>query len=299
MNIPTSCTLCPRYCQCNRTCSSGLCGGGSQVKVARAAPHFWEEPCISGTHGSGTVFFSGCSLGCVFCQNTEISHQLKGQQFTIPQLANLYLTLAEKKVHNINLVTPTHYWPWIQESLALAKSQGLNLPIVWNTSGYETVEAIESLASCVDIWLADLKFHSSSLSYRVAKASDYFLVASAALKSICHQTGPLKYNATGILQQGTIIRILVLPGQYKDAIALLNWIAESISPECFALSILRQYTPPEGVLLSPPFSRKLSSYEYQKVLDAALKLGFTNALTQDRDSANQAFTPLFDYTGLL
>lgn len=295
---PVHCALCPRRCGADRHTAPGLCGGGPNVRVARAAPHLWEEPCLSGTHGSGTVFFAGCGLGCVFCQNHAISRGGTGRALTVPQLAQLFLRLQAQGVHNLNLVTAAHYRPWVQAALHRARTQGLSLPVVYNTGGYETLQSVEELVPDVDIWLTDLKFFDAALAQTAARAPDYFQVASAAVQAICATTGPPVFGKDGLLQKGVILRLLVLPGHRRDAIRLLQWMAANLPKGGFLLSLMSQYTPPSGVTLPAPFHRRVSSYEYNQVLDVAVDLGLTQGYAQQRDSAQSAYTPPFDGTGV-
>lgn len=297
---PENCTLCPRRCGVNRATQQGFCRSPNEIRVARAAAHAWEEPCISGSRGSGTVFFCGCTLGCVFCQNQSISHpgHAAGKALSEEQLAHIFLRLQRKGVHNLNLVTPSHFRPGIVRALHHAKAGGLTLPVVWNTSGYETPESIAALAAEIDVWLTDLKFFAPALSQSLAAAPDYFSVASEAILQMCTQTGPPVFDAEGLLQRGTIVRLLVLPGQREDAKALLHWMAQTLPQNGFLLSLMSQYTPPESLPLPPPLHRKLSSFEYRDIANTALSLGLTQGYTQQRGSAQSQYTPAFDLTGL-
>lgn len=297
MAIPTQCTLCPRNCGANRLTSRGLCHGGSALHVARAAPHFWEEPCISGTRGSGAVFFAGCPLACSFCQNHSISHHCGGKPIGTVQLAQIFLQLQNQGVHNLNLVTATQYAPWVVRSIALARRRGLHLPVVWNTGGYESQTTLATLQNSVDVWLTDLKFYSPTLASSLAKAPDYFKVASAALQRMCQMAGPpLLQN--GLLQKGVIVRLLVLPGHRQDAKQLLHWLAANLPAKSFLLSLMSQYTPPQGIPLPAPLNRRISSFEYNDVVNTAVKLGLTLGFSQQRSSAQAKYTPAFDGTGV-
>ena len=276
---------------------------GLDPVVARAALHHWEEPCISGTKGSGAVFFAGCPLGCVFCQNHAISrggldHRDTGgvrRPHSVYQLADVFLGLQAQGVHNLNLVTATQYLPGVRAALALARAGGLCLPCVWNTGGYETPQTVHALRGDVDIWLFDLKYHAPALSTQLADAPDYFEVASRALQAVCTQTGPPVFGGDGLLRSGVIVRLLVLPGHRDDAIRLLEYLAGHLPKDGFLLSLMRQYTPPQGVALPPPLDRKLSSYEYNQVLDAAVRLGLQNGWAQDKASASGAYLPPFEH----
>lgn len=297
MSLHHPCALCPRRCGALRSTHLGRCGGGSQPVVARAALHHWEEPCISGTRGSGTVFFSGCGLGCVFCQNHQISRvhndALAGKAMDTTTLADTYLSLQRQGAHNLNLVTATHYRPWVQQALAAARTKGFALPVVWNSSGYETEESMRALAPDVQIWLLDLKFHSSILSAQYANAPDYFEYASRAATLACTLAGPPRFDDVGLLQSGVVLRLPVLSGHRDDAKQLLAWMADTLPPGGFLLSLLRQYTPPAGLCLPSPLHRRLSSFEYRDVADTALRLGLEDGYTQQAGSATQAFVPPF------
>lgn len=289
--------LCPRACGVDRVNSLGFCGAGSFLKVARAAPHFWEEPCISGKRGSGTVFFSGCNLHCAICQNWEISFANFGKTMQIEEFVGVLLRLMDQGVHNINLVTPTPWRTLIQEALVIAKKKGLSIPILWNTSGYETIEAIRSLSNTVDIWLTDIKFFSPALSAKVANAPDYFERTSVAVTEMIKESGPPVYDEEGMLQRGTIIRLLVLPGYREDAKNILRWMSANLPPD-YIISIMNQYTPVRGASMDAPLNRRLTSFEYQDVVETAVSLGVTQGYMQQRGSALEAYTPPFDLTGL-
>lgn len=243
---PVSCTLCPRRCGADRAAGqTGFCGAGGTLKAARAALHFWEEPCISGTRGSGTVFFSGCTLKCCFCQNYPISAEGLGKEITIEHLAEIFLGLQEQGAHNINLVTPGQWRPWIIAALDIARAEGLRLPIVCNTGGYETVESVEAWRGYIDIWLADLKYVSPSLSAELSSAPDYFAQARPAIEAMMAQAGHPVFDSEGILQKGVILRHLALPGHIDDSFAVLDRMAawNEADPGCFIPSVMSQYTP--------------------------------------------------------
>lgn len=294
---PQQCSLCPRLCGADRRTTPGLCFSGPQIRIARAAPHMWEEPCISGTRGSGAVFFSGCGLGCLFCQNLTISRG-GGQAVSVPKLANIFLRLQQQGVHNINLVTAAHYRPWVQAALRQARKNGLLLPVVYNTSGYETPQSIRALAPDISVWLTDFKFHGAALSAQLANAPNYFAIASTALQAMCATAGPPVFDSDGLLQKGVIVRLLVLPGHRQDAIHLLQWMAKNLPQNGFLLSLMNQYTPPEGTTLPSPLHRRTASYEYNAVADEAIRLGLTNGYMQQRTSAELFYTPSFDGTGV-
>ena len=297
MQIPTQCTLCPRHCMANRTQTFGRCGGGSTVKIARAALHHWEEPCISGSNGSGTVFFSGCSLQCCYCQNHEISAAAKGKEVSTQQLAEIFLNLQQQGAHNINLVTCGHWAPWVVEALDLAVSKGLSLPIVCNTSSYETIDTIKLLSKYVTVWLADIKYFSAEISKKYSNAADYFSVASSAILLMLELAGTPCYDANGILQKGVILRHLALPGNQKDSIQVLNWMA-SLPKGSFIPSFMSQYTPFYQASNFKELSRRISTWEYRKLIDTAISLGLSDGYMQKKSSAKEEYTPAFDFTGV-
>lgn len=297
MKLPVSCALCPRKCGADRAAGqTGMCGGGATVKVARAALHHWEEPCLSGTRGSGTVFFSGCALQCCFCQNYAISAACFGKELTTHQLADVFLRLQAQGAHNLNLVTAGHWTPWVLDALALAGS-ALTIPIVYNTGGYETAETLAALDSVVDIYLTDLKFCSSVRSTEYANAPDYFDVAFAAAKTMLAQTGPPVFDADGLLQRGVIVRHLALPGATEDSFAVLHAMA-SLPKDSFLVSVMSQYTPCYKAAEHGALGRRISTYEYRKVVNAAVDLDLLHGFMQERSSAKEEYTPLFDLEGL-
>lgn len=293
----SQCCLCPRMCRADRTTASGYCKAPAGILAARAALHFWEEPCISGTQGSGAIFFSGCTLRCCFCQNYKISRAPQGKSISSERLAEIFLELQEQDAHNINLVTATHYLPWILPALDMVKKQ-LHIPVVYNCGGYERLETIQALRSYVDIWLPDLKYFSSNLSRRYSQAPDYFDRASVAIRQMILQTGTPVFDAQGIMQKGVIIRHLVLPGQKEDSIQLIKWMAEELPKKQFYISLLSQYTPYEKNPDFPELNRRITSYEYQKVVDTALESGLEQGFMQKRTSATEEYTPSFAYQGL-
>ncbi len=296
------CRLCPRMCGVDRSAQRGFCQAPAGAVAARAALHYWEEPCISGTRGSGTVFFSGCTLRCCFCQNYKISRDLYGKTLTPRELADAFLRLQDQGANNISLVTATHFLPWIIPALDLIKDR-LQIPVVYNCGGYERPETVEALNDYVDIWLPDLKYESSELSARYSQAPLYFHTASKAIAQMIRQTGAphLKIvpgEPEPVMDRGVIIRHLVLPGQKEDSIRLMHWIAENLPKDSFYISLMSQYTPYEKNLQFPELNRRITSYEYQKVVDAALDLGLTQGFMQKKSSAKEEYTPDFDLEGL-
>lgn len=283
------CSLCPRKCAALRTedVGEGYCGVGTLPLVSRAAPHMWEEPCISGKRGSGTVFFSGCALGCVFCQNERISHHPLGQKMTPRELSQVFERLEAEGVHNINLVTPSHFAPAIFEALSIRKP---GIPVVWNSSAYETVETVRAARGLVDIFLPDLKYFSEKSALALADAPDYFEVAMTAIKEMCSQTGLPKYDGEGMMLSGTLVRHLVLPLRTRESIAILDAIAAEL-PKGTPVSLMRQYTPMTDTKL-PGLDRRLTDREYRQVRDHMFELGLDGYL-QQKEAANSIYTPAF------
>ncbi len=294
------CTLCPRACHVDRTAGQvGFCGQTTEITAARAALHFWEEPCISGTNGSGTVFFSGCNLRCIFCQNHDIALGTRGKSISLNRLSDIFLELQERGAHNINLVTPTHFLPQIRHALIHAKTMGLHLPIVYNTSGYEEVSSLRLLEGLVDIYLPDLKYYSPELSMSYSHASDYFQKATAAIAEMYRQVGVPKFdNATGLMRRGVIVRHLLLPDRAKDSKKILRYLRETYGNDIY-VSIMNQYTPLPQVASIPPLNRKVSAEEYQRVLNFAETIGIEQGYLQEGEAADESFIPPFNYEGLL
>lgn len=299
------CLLCPRRCGAARTPDDpGRCGSGESLqsslfRVASLMRHFWEEPCISGYGGSGTVFFSGCALSCCFCQNGAISHGHQGTIMTESALIEAILLLHAQGVHNLNLVTASHYADRLPQLISRLKSdlrwQMRPLPVIWNSSGYESVETVVALADHIDVWLPDFKFFGPQLAKGMADAPDYFTVASQAILAMHDLQPKLVCSEEGIIQRGLILRHLVLPGHWRDSCRLLDWLAEYKFQDV-PLSLMCQYTPQPGIgqpSSYPELKRRLTTFEYRKVLDHALDLGFTRILGQDRGAADLAYTPDF------
>lgn len=287
------CKQCPRACGARRELGQvGYCGVPQDFYVARAALHFWEEPSISGTRGSGTVFFSGCNLRCVYCQNREVSRARLGKKLDADALSALMLRLRDEGAHNINLVTPTPYAKQLIPVLSAIKPQ-LNIPIVYNCGGYESVETLRELNGLIDIYLPDLKYFDPVLSKRYSDASDYFSVAEEALCEMLSQTGKPQFDADGMLIRGTVVRHLVLPGERKDSIAVLRALAERFGTDSFLLSLMSQYTPDFAKdSVYPNLHRRLTAFEYESVRNEAERLGF-DGYFQERSSANSVYTPDF------
>ena len=298
MELSERCELCPRRCGANRLAEkNGFCGGGKEVKVARAALHFWEEPCISGEEGSGTVFFSGCTMRCVFCQNREISRGEAGKLVSIERLAEIFLELQKKGANNINLVTPMHYAPQITAALDIARKNGLSIPIVWNTGGWELPESVEAVKNYSDIWLTDFKYFDNSLAEKFSNAKNYFENASASLKKMLDQTGEPVFDDDGMMKKGIIVRHLVLPGHTDDSKKVLRWLWENFGDKIW-ISIMNQYTPLCSEEKFPELSRKVTDDEYDEVVDFAVSLGIENAFVQDGEAVSESFIPPFDLEGV-
>lgn len=319
--IMEDCTLCPRECHANRLEGRlGYCMEPAEIFAARAALHFWEEPCISGESGSGTVFFNGCNLRCVYCQNYAISAgqsgydradgapgrgkdedaegRQSGQQIGIDRLSQIFLELQEKGAANINLVTPTHYVPQIVLALKKAKENGLNLPVVYNCGGYEKVETLSYLEGCVDIFLPDMKYMRADTSLRYSKAADYPQRAKEAIAEMVRQVGsPVFDEVSGLLKKGVIVRHLALPGHVREAGEIIRYLHETYG-EKILLSIMRQYTPLPGVADYPEINRKITKREYESVMDAAISCGVEEGFFQEQDVAEESFIPFFDGEGI-
>lgn len=298
MNKYENCLLCPRKCGINRsTGQTGVCGVSSEIKVARAALHYWEEPCISGKRGSGAVFFSGCSLHCVFCQNREISDGKEGKVISKERLSDIFMELADKGANNINLVTPGQYIPDIVWAVNDAKSRGMKLPIIYNTSGYENVTELKLLEGIVDVYLPDFKYMDSTLSARYSRAKDYPSIAKQALSEMVRQQPDVVIdNATGLIQKGVIVRQLLLPRHVNDAKAVLKYLYDTYHDHVY-ISMMSQFTP---IALKdyPEINRTVTRREYERLVDYALEIGITNAFIQEGDVAKDSFIPAFDCEGV-
>ncbi|MEG2813772.1 MAG: radical SAM protein [Oscillospiraceae bacterium] len=294
------CNLCPRKCGVDRNKTIGFCGGTKNIKVAKASLHLWEEPCISGKSGSGTIFFSGCQLKCVFCQNFDISRDCFGKEISVKRLAKIFLELQKKGANNINLVSATQYVPQIIEALDIAKPS-LKIPIIYNSSGYEEISTLKMLDGYIDIYLPDLKYYDSCVSKRYSNASDYFEIASKAIEFMFSQVGKIQIDKNGILQKGVIIRHLVLPRNHNDSIKIMEYISQKFNLDEIFVSVMSQYTPE---FLSDKMkteyseiNRKLFSYEYHKVLEKVSELSIVGFM-QEKTSATGDYTPKFDLEGI-
>lgn len=293
------CTLCPRRCGVNRTKGqTGYCGQTDHIKAARASLHLWEEPCISGRTGSGTVFFSGCNLQCVYCQNRPIALGQAGKELTVERLADIFLELQGKNANNINLVTAAHFVPQVCKALRLSKEKGLRIPIVYNSGGYESVSALRLLEGLVDIYLPDFKYVSSDLSLRYSHAADYFDKASEALAEMYRQVGePVFHPKSGIMTRGIIVRHLVLPGCAGDSKRVLRYLHNTYGDHIY-ISIMSQYTPLPQMTDYPELNRKVTEEEYGRVLRFAQEIGIEKGFLQEGEAASESFIPAFDGEGL-
>nr|WP_297884778.1 radical SAM protein [uncultured Blautia sp.] len=300
MDVLSRCTLCPRNCKVNRADGeNGVCGAkGRKILAARAALHMWEEPCISGNRGSGAVFFSGCPLRCVYCQNYDIARTQVGMEISEERLGEIFLELKEKGAANINLVTPTHYTPQIIRAVKRARKEGMSLPVVYNCSGYEKVETLKMLEGIVDIYLTDFKYMEKQWAEKYSKAPDYPERAKEALAEMVRQTGRAVFDSEGMMKSGVIVRHLLLPGRVKNAKAVVKYVFETYGDQVY-LSLMNQYTPlPQVKKDFPELNRKVTKKEYERLLSYALDLGVENAFIQEGETAKESFIPMFDYEGL-
>ena len=291
-----NCTLCPRKCGLNRHERTGFCGEKDVMRISRAALHFWEEPCISGKNGSGTVFFCGCALKCSFCQNYEISRSRGGGEISEKRLEEIFFELKAKGAHNINLVTPSHFAPDIIKSIDAAKKRGFDLPFVWNVGGYESVETIMMIKGRADVFLTDFKYLSADTALRYSAAKNYPDMAKSSLAEMVRSVGETTFDADGMMTRGVIVRVLVLPAHAEESIDICKYLYEAYG-DSVIISIMNQYTPQKSET-HPELSRKLTTYEYQKVLDAARKIGISKGFVQEGGTQSDSFIPPFDMTGV-
>ena len=297
MNAYENCRLCPRACGVNRSERSGFCGESSVLRAARASLHMWEEPPLSGKTGSGTVFFSGCNLGCIFCQNHEIAHENKGVEISPERLAEIFLELQEKGAANVNLVTAVHFTPHIVLALDRAKTQGLSIPVVYNSSGYESVDTLKRLEGYIDVYLPDYKYRDPTLAGSFSGAYNYPKIAEKAIEEMVSQIGDCRFDENGMMQRGVIVRHLVLPKHTDDSMAVLQYLHETYGDRIY-ISIMSQYTPVRKYEKYPELSRKLTTYEYEKVVKFAQKIGIRNGFLQSGEAAKESFIPSFDGMGI-
>lgn len=292
------CVLCPRNCHVDRINGyRGRCGQTKELMVARAALHMWEEPCISGDEGSGTVFFSGCALGCVYCQNYNIAHGQIGKTITIDRLAEIFVELQGKNANNINLVTPDHYVPQIIEAIEIARNNGLRIPILYNCSGYEKVEILRLLQNYVDIYLPDMKYMNPLIAERYSDCADYFAYASKAIREMVGQTGEPEFDERGLMKKGVVVRHLTLPGYLEDSKDIIKYLYETFGDKIY-ISIMNQFTPPVKNNEFSEINRKVTEVEYEELVEYAINLGIENGFIQEGETASESFIPQFNEEGV-
>lgn len=293
-----SCNICPNECGINRLEGElGICKAGLRPKVAMASLHYWEEPCISGEKGSGTVFFSNCNLGCAFCQNYRISHQGFGKEISIEELSQIFLKLQGQGALNINLVSATQYIPQVAEALKIAKEKGLTIPVVYNSNGYESSEGLKILEGLIDVYLPDLKYYNNEYSVKYSSARDYFDHACKAILAMYKQVGVPLYDEDGLIKKGLMIRHLLLPGLKEDSKKVLKWIKDNLPLE-IPISLMVQYTPVYKALEMDEINRRITEDEYEEIIDYFFEIGLENGLAQDYSSATTDYTPNFDLSGV-
>ena len=292
------CILCPRRCRADRReGGTGFCGMSSELKAAKAYLHMWEEPCITGEHGSGTVLFSGCNLKCIFCQNSDLSLNGLGKVISTDELAQSFIKLQEKKASNINLVTGVCFIPHIVNAVTIAREQGLTIPVLYNSSGYESVESLKMLEGCIDIYMPDMKYMSSETAAAYSFAGDYPETAKKAIAEMFAQTGPAVIGEDGLMKKGVLVRHMVLPGCVPESKKILRYLRETYGNDIY-ISIMNQYTPMPSVADHSLLSRKVSEEEYERVLDFADKIGIEKGFTQSGEAAKESFVPVWDFEGI-
>ena len=296
MNYYKNCAICPRNCHINRYYEKGFCHQTNKIRVSLAKPFFYEEPPISGTNGSGTIFFSGCNLKCCYCQNMEISKYNKGKTISIKRLSEIMIELQEKKVHNINLVTPTMFVPSIIKAIQLARKKGLNIPIIYNSSGYENIETIKMLNGYIDVYLPDFKYFDNKYAIKYSNAPNYLENVQKAIDEMVKQTGPCLFDKKGLIQKGVIVRHLVLPTLQNDTKKILNYLYTTYKDDIY-ISIMNQYTPNKEIIYKE-LQYPLKEKEYDNIIDYALNLGIKNAFCQIDGTCKESFIPSFNYEGI-
>lgn len=298
--MKVECRICPRHCVADRSMGErGFCNETDQIRVARAALHMWEEPCISGEEGSGTVFFTGCNLRCVYCQNYAISRNQAGKEISIMRLAEIFLELQEKGANNINLVTPTHFVPQIVEALGIAKKKGMHLPVVYNTGGYESLQTLQMLDGLVDVYLPDFKYWERKAGERYSFASEYPETVRQAIHEMVRQTGACQFDEQGRIKKGVIVRHLLLPGELESAKQIVRYLYETYGDTIY-LSLMNQYTPLNTLDQTkyPELARKVTEKEYDEWIDYAIDLGVECAYIQEGETAEESFIPAFTGEGV-
>lgn len=295
----SKCILCPRECKKNRTKGeTGLCGATDKIKAARASLHLWEEPCISGEKGSGTVFFTGCNLSCVFCQNKEISHKNMGAQIDETRLCEIFFELKSQGAHNINLVTAAHYLPQVLEAIKMAKDKGIDIPFVYNSSGYERPEVLKYAEGLIDIYLPDFKYIESERAMKYSGAKDYPEVVKAAIAEMVRQQPECVFDNEGVMRQGVIVRHLMLPEGLNESKKIIKYLYEIYGNKIF-ISIMSQYTPTGNTDNFPELKKRVSQADYDKLVDYAIELGVENAYIQEGEAASESFIPDFSGQGII
>ncbi len=293
----SGCELCPRRCRVNRTKETGFCGAGEQAKIALVSLHPWEEPCLTGERGAGTVFFSYCNLKCCFCQNHEISHSGKGIEVSDERLAEIFLEQQARGASTLDLVTPTHYVPQIMNALEIAKKNGFSLPVVYNSSAYETEETIATLSGSVDIFLPDMKYGHDKSALEYSKAPDYVANAKKAITKMVEIAGTVQMDDNGQMSRGVLVRHLVLPGHRHESMEILDWLWKTFGNDIY-ISLMNQYTPMFKAHEHKGLNRRLTTFEYESVADHAIELGITQCYLQERRAASAEYVPCFDGSGV-
>lgn len=297
-DLLAGCNLCPRNCNVNRLDNKlGFCLSGKNIKISRVSLHNWEEPCISGTKGSGTIFFSNCNLRCVFCQNHAISQEGFGKEVSIERLSEIFLEQQERGAHNINLVTPTHYVYQIIEAIKIAKKNGLSIPILYNSNGYENAQTIKMLKGYIDVYLPDLKYFNDKFAIKYSKAPNYFMVASKAISEMVSQVGAPIFDENNLIQKGVIIRHLMLPGLLFDSKKVIDYIYNTFGDSVY-ISIMNQYTPMYNAEKYPEINKPLNPKHYDALIDYSLSIGVKNGFVQETGTNSKDFVPEFDLRGV-
>ena len=297
LDLLKCCTLCPRNCKVNRTEKIGFCGANEKVRVALVSLHQWEEPCLVGDKGAGTIFFSNCNLKCVYCQNFKISSEGYGEEISVERLADIFLEQQQRGAANIELVTPTHYVPQICVALDNAKTRGLKIPVVYNTNSYENLSTLDLLKNRVDIFLPDLKYFDDDLAKTFSNAPNYFQVATSAIKKMFDLTGENKFDSNGVMTRGIIVRHLILPNCRHDSMKILDWLHENFGNKIF-ISLMNQYTPLFRAGEFKKINRRLTTFEYDSVVNYAVDIGIENCYIQIGKTADEKFIPNFDGSGI-
>ncbi|MFD3155522.1 radical SAM protein [Haloimpatiens sp. FM7330] len=298
MELLVNCKLCPRNCAINRLNNElGFCKSGKNIKLAKVSLHAWEEPCISGSNGSGTIFFSNCNMRCVFCQNHNISEEGFGKEITIERLSEIFIEQQNRGAHNINLVSPTHYVPQIIEALKIAKTHGLTIPVLYNSNGYENIETLKALNGYIDVYLPDLKYFNDKYAVRYSNTPNYFSYASNSIKEMFKQVGKPEFDKNGIIKKGVIIRHLMLPGLLFDSKKIIDFIYKTFKNNVY-ISIMNQYTPMFNAYKYPEINKSLNLKHYDSLIKYCLSLGITNAFIQGEGTCTTEFTPDFNLSGI-